>query len=376
MSADESSGGTAPIRRVGVVGAGVMGSGIAQWLAARGCDVVLRDVQPAALERGVAVMQGLFAEAVRRGKLSGPDAEAGLRRIATTSAWAGFEHCDLVVEAIVEDVAVKRDVFAAIAAVVPTTTLLASNTSALPIEEFAGSVTAPGRVLGLHFFNPVSRMPLVELVVTAQTSAAVKARAQAFIRAIGKQPVVCQSSPGFLVTRVLFFYLNAAVRLWEQGVPAAVIDGALREFGWPMGPLRLIDEVGVDVTDFIFGELAHYYHGRFVRSEACGRLLAAELRGRKNGSSRGFYRYDGGTEALNETETRSLMAAGSGGASPAAMSPADVSSVLMRVMVDEARRCCAEGVVASAEDVDLAMRIGAGFPVAKGGLLAWANSPA
>lgn len=376
MNADESSGGTAPIRRVGVVGAGVMGSGIAQWLAARGCDVVLRDVQAAALERGVAVMQGLFAEAVRRGKLSGPDAEAGLRRIATTSAWAGFEHCDLVVEAIVEDVAVKRDVFAAIAAVVPTTTLLASNTSALPIEEFAGSVTAPGRVLGLHFFNPVSRMPLVELVVTAQTSAAVKARAQAFIRAIGKQPVICQSSPGFLVTRVLFFYLNAAVRLWEQGVPAAVIDGALREFGWPMGPLRLIDEVGVDVTDFIFGELAHYYPGRFVRSEACGRLLAAELRGRKNGSSRGFCRYDDGTETLNEAETRSLMAAGSGGASSAAMSPADVSSVLMRVMVDEARRCCAEGVVASAEDVDLAMRIGAGFPMAKGGLLAWANSPA
>ncbi|WP_414659941.1 3-hydroxyacyl-CoA dehydrogenase family protein [Horticoccus sp. 23ND18S-11] len=372
MSADESSGGTAPIRRVGVVGAGVMGSGIAQWLAARGCDVVLRDVQPAALERGVAVMQGLFAEAVRRGKLSGPEAEAGLRRIATTSTWAEFEHCDLVVEAIVEDVAVKRVVFAAIAGVVPTTTLLASNTSALPIEEFAGSVTAPGRVLGLHFFNPVSRMPLVELVVTAQTSAAVQARAQAFIRAIGKQPVVCQSSPGFLVTRVLFFYLNAAVRLWEQGVPAAVIDGALRDFGWPMGPLRLIDEVGVDVTDFIFGELAHYFPGRFVRSGACGRLLAAELRGRKNGSSRGFYRYDGGTEALNEIETRSLVAAFSSGARTGAMSSADVSAFLMRVMVDEARRCRTEGVVASADDVDLALRIGAGFPVAKGGLLAWA----
>ena len=376
MSAADTSGDTAPIRRVGVVGAGVMGSGIAQWLAARGCDVVLRDVQPTALERGVAVMQGLFTEAVRRGKLSGPEAENGLRRIATTSTWAEFERCDLVVEAIVEDVAVKRDVFAAIAAVVPTTTLLASNTSALPIEEFAGSVTAPERVLGLHFFNPVSRMPLVELVVTAQTSAEVRARAQAFIRAIGKQPVVCRSSPGFLVTRVLFFYLNAAVNLWEQGVPAAVIDGALREFGWPMGPLRLIDEVGIDVTDFIFGELAHYFPGRFVRFEACGRLLATGMRGRKNGSSRGFYRYDGGTETLNEAETRSLTAAGSGGAHAAARSSADVSTFLMRVMVDEARRCCAEGVVASAEDVDLAMRIGAGFPVARGGLLAWAGSQA
>jgi len=156
-------------------------------------------------------------------------------------------------------------------------------------------------------------------------------------------------------------------------LPVRVIDGALREFGWPMGPLRLIDEVGVDVTDFIFGELAHYFPGRFVRSEACGRLLRAELRGRKNGTSRGFYRYDGGTEALNEAETRSLVPTDSTGATLAGMSSPDVSACLMRVLVDEARRCCAEGVVASAEDVDLAMRIGAGFPLAKGGLLAWAN---
>lgn len=270
----------------------------------------------------------------------------------------------------------KREVFAAIAAVVPTTTLLASNTSALPIEEFAGRVTAPARVLGLHFFNPVSRMPLVELVVSAQTSDEVRSRAHAFIRAIGKQPVVCRSSPGFLVTRVLFFYLDAAVRLWEQGVPAERIDGALRDFGWPMGPLRLIDEVGIDVTDFIFGELAHYFPGRFVRSEACAKLIASGLRGRKQGGSRGFYRYDGGVEALNETETRALVTAAPGGASREAMSRADVSAFLMRVMVDEARRCCAEGVVGSATDVDLAMRFGAGFPAARGGLLAWAAAQA
>lgn len=359
-----------PIKRVGVVGAGVMGSGIAQWLAARGFDVVLRDVQPEFIERGLSVVRGLFDDAVKRGRLSRPEADEGLSRIATTVTWEGFERCDLVIEAIVENTAAKQALFRELANVVRPDAVLASNTSALPIEEIAGHVPNPVRTVGIHFFNPVSRMPLVELIVGRETSAETAARALMLVKALGKSPVICRSSPGFLVTRILFFYLNEAVRQWEQGVPTEILDGALREFGWPMGPLRLIDEVGVDVTDFIFGEMAHYFPGRFMRATACTRMLAAGLKGRKNGASRGFYRYEAGSEAVNDHETRPLV----GAVDDLARNPELITRQLMGVMVAEAKRCLAEGVVKSADDIDFALLSGAGFPVFRGGLLRWTHT--
>jgi 3-hydroxyacyl-CoA dehydrogenase/enoyl-CoA hydratase/3-hydroxybutyryl-CoA epimerase len=182
-------------------------------------------------------------------------------------------------------------------------------------------------------------------------------------------PVLCRSSPGFLVTRILFFYLNEAVRMWEQGVPAAAMDEALRDFGWPMGPLRLIDEVGVDVTDFIFGEMAHYFPQRFSRSGACAALLAAGLKGRKNGTGAGFYTYSAGRESLNDPATRALGPA----VAPLAPGPKAITTKLMGVMVAEARRCLDEGVARTADDVDFATLTGAGFPAFRGGLMRYAN---
>ncbi len=353
------------IKTVGVVGAGVMGSGIAQWCAAKGYTVILRDVQPEFLERGRGVIAGLFAEGVKRGKLTEAEAAAGLSRVRTTTAWDGLAECDLVIEAIVENVAAKRALFSELAARTRPEALLASNTSALPIEEIAGHVPNPARTLGLHFFNPVSRMALVELVRSKDTSAAVVAQAREFVQALGKAPVVCRSAPGFLVTRVLFFYLNEACRLWEQGVPAEMLDAALREFGWPMGPARLIDEVGVDVTDFIFGELAHYYPGRWQRTTICARMLAAGLKGRKNGASSGFYAYaGGGKEAAANPAMAALRPA-----VESALTADAITARLMGVMVAEAKRCLDEGVVASAEEVDFAMQSGTGFPAARGGLM-------
>ncbi len=355
----------APIRRVGIVGAGVMGSGIAHWLAARGFEVVMRDVLPEFVDRAREVIRGLFDEGVRRGIQSAEDARLGLGRISTTTAWDGFGTCDIVIEAVVENVSSKQALFAEIAAIVRPDTLLASNTSALPIEEIAGHVPHPERTLGIHFFNPVSRMALVELILARQTSADAAERALAFVKALGKSPVICRSSPGFLVTRVLFFYLNEAVKLWERGLSTAALDSALREFGWPMGPLRLIDEVGVDVTDFIFGELARQYPQRFSRSRTCSAMLAARMRGRKNGASSGFYTYAGGGEALNDEATRSL--ARPVGAMPC--NPTETTAALMGVMVAEARRCLDERVVLSEGDVDFALAAGAGFPAFRGGLM-------
>jgi 3-hydroxyacyl-CoA dehydrogenase / enoyl-CoA hydratase / 3-hydroxybutyryl-CoA epimerase len=357
------------IRRIGVVGAGVMGSGIAHWLAAHGFEVIVRDVDPALVERGFAVVRRLFDEAVKRGRLTGGEANAGLRRITSTSGWEGFDACDLVIEAIIETSAAKKALFSELAAIVGPDALLASNTSALPLEEIAGHVPRPERTLGIHFFNPVSRMPLVELIIARETSPAAAGRALALVKALGKMPVICRSSPGFLVTRVLFFYLNEAVRLWEQGLPTLAIDSALRDFGWPMGPLRLVDEVGIDVCGFIFGELEHYFPGRFSRSSACGRLHAAGLEGRKNGAGTGFYRYLP-AESLNDTITRQVA----GRLGELTMDAEEIAGRLMRVMAGEAQRCLEEGVVRSPDDVDFALTSGAGFPAFRGGLMRWART--
>jgi 3-hydroxyacyl-CoA dehydrogenase/enoyl-CoA hydratase/3-hydroxybutyryl-CoA epimerase len=341
-----------------------MGSGIAQWLAARGFEVVLRDVQPELVERGLGVIRALCDEAVARGKLGREEAQTALSRIATTTAWDGFDRCDLVIEAIVENVAAKQKLFAELAAVVRPDAVLASNTSALPIEEIVRDVPRPEQTLGIHFFNPVSRMPLVELVIGRQTSAGAASVALGFVKTLGKLPVLCRSSPGFLVTRVLFFYLNEAVRLWEQGLATTAIDSALRDYGWPMGPLRLIDEVGIDVTDFIFGEMAHYFPQRITRATATSRLLAAGLRGRKNGTGTGFYTYTA-TEQPNDIRTREIA----GRRGELALPPEEISARLMRVMSSEAERCLVEGVVKSADDIDFALLTGTGYPAWRGSLL-------
>ena len=359
-----------PIKRVGIVGAGVMGSGIAHWLAASGHDVVLRELQPDLVERGRQVVRDLFADAVQRGRVSPAAAAAGLGRMTTTTAWDGFESCDLVIEAIVENAAAKRQLFTELAGIVRPDALLVSNTSALPIEEIAGHVPRPERTLGLHFFNPGSRMPLVELVLGRATSAESAARILALARALGKSPIIARSSPGFLVTRVLFFYLNEAVKLWEQGVPAAVLDGALRDFGWPMGPLRLIDEVGVDVSAAIFHELAHYFPTRFTATTACSTLLAAGLEGRKNGTGAGFYLYQAGGETVNDSAPRPPLS----GAGRPELRPPAITDHLMGVMIDEASLCLQEGVVRSPADVDYALLSGAGFPAFRGGLMHYARS--
>lgn len=358
-----------PIRQVGIVGAGVMGSGIAQWCAARGFDAVLYDSQAEALERARAVMQGIFAEAVKRGKMT--EAAAGLAqgRIRFGTSMAEFAPCDLVIEAIVENVAAKQKLFTALAAVVRPDALLASNTSALPIEEIAGHVPHPERTLGIHFFNPVSHMPLVELILGPKTAPAAAAAALDFVKALGKSPVICRSSPGFLVTRVLFFYLNEACRLWEEGIPAGALDAAMRGWGWPMGPMRLIDEVGVDVTDFIFGEMAHYFPERFARTGICARLLEQGMKGRKNGASTGFYTYADRKEALNPAVMTLAPAARE-------LPATAIVDRLMGVMVAEAQRCLDEGVIKTPDNVDFALLSGAGFPAFRGGLMRWARSTA
>ena len=355
-----------PFRIIGIIGAGVMGSGIAQWCASHGFGVILCDTDKEAVERGIKVIRGLFKQQEERGALTAAEAHRMMGGIGVTTTLEDFDVCDLVIEAIVENVEAKQKLFAQLSKVMAPDCIFASNTSALPLEELASTATNPGRVLGLHFFNPVGRMPLVELVLGKDTTRASADRALAFVKTLGKTPVICRSSPGFLVTRVLFFYLNEACRLWEQGAPTEAIDRALREWGWPMGPMRLIDEVGVDVTDFIFAELQHYFPDRFTRTTITQRMLAAGLKGRKNGASAGFYAYADGQETLNPAMAPFAPAAKN--------APPALAEKLNGVMIDETKRVLAEGVLKTADEADLALLLGAGFPAWRGGLMRYARS--
>ncbi len=357
-----------PFRIVGILGAGVMGTGIAQWCASRGFGVMLCDTDKSAVERGIKVIRALFKQQEERGLMTAADAHRMMGGIGITTSLEDFDVCDIVIEAIVENVQAKQQLFAALSKVMSPDCVFASNTSALPLEELASTASNPSRVVGLHFFNPVGRMPLVELVLSKHTSRATADRALAFVKALGKTPVICRSSPGFLVTRVLFFYLNEACRLWEQGLATDSIDRALRDWGWPMGPMRLIDEVGVDVTDFIFDEMQHYFPDRFTATTVCKRMLASGLKGRKNGASAGFYEYVDGQERLNPAVAAYAPAVQVAG------DPAAIAARLNGVMIDETKRVLAEGVLKGPNDADLALLLGTGFPAFRGGLMRYAKS--
>jgi len=357
--------GATPFRTVGIVGAGVMGSGIAHWCAMHGYGVILCDSNRQAIERGVAVIRELFADGVARGKVTPDAAHRMTGGIGITTSLEDFEYCDLVIETIVEDRAAKQKVFAELSALTRPECVLATNTSAIPIEELAAGVAQPGRVVGLHFFNLVSRMKLVELVLGAQTNRATAVRVLEFVRSVGKTAVVCRSSPGHFTTRAIFFCLNEACRLWEQGIGTEAIDGAMRDWGWRMGPLRQMDEIGMQATLAVFAQFAHYFPERFAPTAICARFLAAGLEGRQNGASTGFYEYENGTERPNPAAAEFASKA----APHPALSAEEIRTRLNGVLRDEMNRALAEGVVKSPDDADLALLLGAGYPAYRGGLL-------
>ncbi len=355
------------IKRVGVIGAGVMGSGIAQWCSLRGHEVCLRDVKPEFVDGGMKKIDALFQEGVKRGKLSSEQAIQGVARIKATTGWDGFDACDLVIEAVVEDINIKRPVFEHLSKIMRPDAILATNTSAIPIDEIASCATNPERVLGIHFFNPVSRMPMVEILLGPRTGRPAAETSTAFVKAIGKPLVVCKDSPGFLVNRILLPYMNDACRLVMDGVSVQAIDDTLLEFGMPMGPLRLSDEVGVDVCHHIMRVLAHYFGDRMKVSEALTRMNDAVLKGRKSG--KGFYCYEGSKETLNP-DLASVIQSNP----PRPMPPDEIRARLMGVMIDEANMCLKEGVVRTPDEVDFAMIMGTGFPTFRGGLMRYARS--
>ncbi|MGH9382320.1 MAG: 3-hydroxyacyl-CoA dehydrogenase NAD-binding domain-containing protein [Thermoanaerobaculia bacterium] len=361
---------TAAIRQVGVLGAGVMGGGIAQLIAAEaGIPVRLKDIGAEQLATGVEHAAGLFRKLVEKRRLSGTEAARRLALVRPTLDYSGFGRCDVVIEAIVENLGVKQKVFAELAEAVSPAAVLATNTSSLPIGEIGARVPGPERVVGMHFFNPVHRMPLVEVISSDATSPSAAETVAAFARALGKTPVLVRDEPGFLVNRLLMFYGVESLWLLEEGHRIEDIDRAMTEWGMPMGPLALNDEVGIDVAVEV-GRILHDAFGERLPVPAwLERALEDGRLGRKNG--RGFYTYDGGERGRPDESIYAVL-----GVQPRidAPDPVRLAERMVLRMVDEAARCLDARIVKDPRSLDLALILGTGFPPFRGGLCRWADT--
>lgn len=356
------------VARTAVIGAGVMGTGIAQWLSARGLPVVLRDINTEQVAKGMAGIAKLYRNGIQRHIFTPREARDGMDRIYPAPADVPLRRVDLVIEAAVENLELKKKIFQRLDELAGEETILATNTSALPVSEFAAGTRRPERVLGLHFFNPVHRMQLVEVVATRQTAPETLSRAVRFVQQIGKLPVVVKDSPGFLVNRILMPYLIEAGNLFEHGASLENLDEAMLEFGLPMGPMRLLDEVGVDVTLHVAQTLVAKFSDRLKVPVVLGKMVEAGLLGRKKGA--GFYRHDPPKQTRPNLSVKGFVqdhvADG--------LTREALQERMMFLMINEAARCLEEQIVTTPEDVDFAMIMGTGFSPFRGGPLRYADS--
>ncbi len=357
--------GEAPNRlaRIGVLGGGLMGGGIAFVTATKaGLPVRIKDISHQGINQAMANAHGLLAPKVKKKQLRDTQMQQQLARITGTLDYSGFERVDLVVEAVFEDLEVKRQMVAEVEANCPAHTLFATNTSSLPIHQIADGAARPGQLVGLHYFSPVHKMPLAEVIPHAGTSPVTVATALKLARAQGKRPIVVQDKAGFYVNRILAPYLNEAARLLLEGEPIEAIDRALLDYGFPVGPFTLLDEVGIDVAAKISPILARELGERFTAPDAFGTLLEDERFGKKNG--RGFYRHDKkGKHKPVDDSLYPLL-----GIKPRHRLPAqDLAERCVLLMLNEAALALDESVIASARDGDIGAVFGIGFPPFSGG---------
>jgi 3-hydroxyacyl-CoA dehydrogenase/enoyl-CoA hydratase/3-hydroxybutyryl-CoA epimerase/enoyl-CoA isomerase len=368
--------GATAVHRSAVLGAGIMGGGIAFASALRGMPVRMRDIRPEALEQGMAEARKQVMRQVQSGRMPEARGAEVLQCICAQLNTAGFDQADIVIEAIVESLDVKRRVLAEIEPQLGPTAVLASNTSSLRIDDIAAAVTYPERLVGMHFFNPVPQMPLVEVVRGSQTSDRALATAVAYANVLGKMPVVVRDCPGFLVNRILTAYIRAFLQLVADGADFVKIDQAMEAWGWPMGPAYLEDVVGIDTGSHVNDVISSGYPERMPAfADDALRLLNRLGRcGQKSG--RGFYRYEPGSRGkpvrLPADDTHVLLATLQSHG-PSEFSADEITDRMMLPMVLEAARALHERVVGSAAELDLAMQLGLGFPAYAGGPLKYAD---
>ena len=364
------------VARVAVAGAGIMGGGIAYQSAARGVPIVMKDISQAALDLGMSEARKLLAKSVETGRLTQDKADAILASITSSLTYEGFDAADVVIEAVVEDIGIKHKVLREIEEIASQSAILASNTSSLRIGDLADGLKRPENFLGMHFFNPVPKMPLVEIVRGPKTSPQALAAVTGYAAAMGKTPIVVEDCPGFVVNRILTPYLIAFLRLVHDGADFVAIDKAMEAFGWPMGPAYLMDVIGLDISQHVVEIVSEGFAPRMDVGFETGLeiLLRAGRLGQKNGH--GFYKYQNDSKGRPrkeiDPETEDLLAAGQP-KGKTSFAEEEIVSRMMLPLILEAARCVEDQIAASPGEVDMCLILGLGLPRYLGGALKYAD---
>jgi 3-hydroxyacyl-CoA dehydrogenase/enoyl-CoA hydratase/3-hydroxybutyryl-CoA epimerase len=358
------------IDKIGVLGSGFMGAGIAGVAIQHGTIVRMKDADWNHIGKGLAAVSSVVKERLTRRQITRVQYADTMSLVSGTVDYSGFANVDLVIEAVFEDLDVKHVVLREVEAVVRPQTIFATNTSTIPIARIAEVSRRPERVLGMHFFSPVSKMPLLEVIVTERTADSVTATAVAYGKKLGKTVIVVNDSPGFYVNRILAPYIGEAGRLLDEGVPVETIDKALVDFGFPVGPVTLIDEVGLDIGGKVSQIMFDAFGPRFVQPEALRSVLDAGRFGRK--SKRGFYLYDAaGKKGGVDTSVYEIFAPGR---ERRELPAEDIQRRTVYAMLNEAARCLQEGIIRSPRDGDVGAVFGIGFPPFRGGPFRYMDS--
>lgn len=360
-----------PVNRVGVLGAGLMGAGIATvTIDKANLPVRLKDKDDDGLAAGMAHLRDYYRKRVQRKAMSRFEADVALNRVTGTTDYRGFESCDLVVEAVFEDVGLKHRMLADIEANARADTIFASNTSSIPITEIAQGATRPENVIGLHYFSPVEKMPLLEIITTEQTAPEVVAASAEFGKAQGKTVIVVRDGPGFYTTRVLAPFLNEATRILAEGVPVEAVDKALTDYGFPVGPMTLLDEVGIDIGTKVGPILEEAFGERMAVPGESEKMIEAGWLGRKAG--KGFYDYEAkkkdGKRPVNDGLYELMGVSGD-----AEMDATRIAERCTLMFLNEAAYCLQDGILSEPMHGDIGAIFGLGFPPFTGGPFRYAD---
>ena len=367
LKKDPGVDGTAPppleVETLGVLGAGFMGAGIASIAVQQGTPVRLKDTDLARVGKGIAAVNEVLRERLKKKQITRLQYEDQLLLAGGTAEYTGFGRATLVIEAVFEDLALKHRVLREVEPLMHDEAVYASNTSTIPIGQIAEVAERPNRVLGMHFFSPVHKMPLLEVIVTPDTDPDATVTAVAYGKRLGKTVIVVNDAPGFYTTRTLSAYMNEAGRLLDEGASIEALDAALTAFGFPVGPITLLDEVGIDVGGKVGQVLSEAFGGRMSASESLRRVVASGRTGRKGRS--GFYQYDeSGKKGSVDPSVYEVLP---GGAERREIPVAEMQRRCVLAMVNEAALCLEEGVLRSARDGDVGAVFGIGFPPFRGG---------
>ncbi|GHC29682.1 fatty acid oxidation complex subunit alpha FadB [Aidingimonas halophila] len=359
------------VQQAAVLGAGIMGGGIAYQSASKGTPILMKDIKGDAIELGLKEARKLFGKQVERGKLTNEQMAERLTNIRPTLSYGDFGEVDLVVEAVVENPKVKDGVLTEVEALVADNTVLTSNTSTISIDRLAQNLKRPENFCGMHFFNPVHRMPLVEVIRGERTSDKTVGTTVAYARAMGKTPIVVNDCPGFLVNRILFPYFSGFSHLMAQGGDFEHVDKVMEAFGWPMGPAYLLDVVGMDTAVHAQDVMAEGFPDRMAHDgkNAIQLMVDNDRLGQKNG--KGFYAYEEDKKGKPQkvTDDRAKELVRSVVAQPRSFSDEEIIARMMVPLCLETVRCLEDGIVGSPAEADMALIYGIGFPPFRGGAI-------